>query len=86
MEQWKKVAWSDESCFLLHHMDGKGTQGTRMHYGKKASCETLGLAIHVDVSYLSIVLWKRYSLVAVACFGRIMHPAKMVQEWFEEHK
>ncbi|KAK3559176.1 hypothetical protein QTP86_005072 [Hemibagrus guttatus] len=22
MEQWKKVAWSDESCFLLHHVDG----------------------------------------------------------------
>jgi len=22
-EQWKKVAWSDESCFLLHHMDGR---------------------------------------------------------------
>ncbi|KAK3560711.1 hypothetical protein QTP86_014737, partial [Hemibagrus guttatus] len=20
-EQWKKVAWSDESCFLLHHVD-----------------------------------------------------------------
>ncbi|KAK3560178.1 hypothetical protein QTP86_034671 [Hemibagrus guttatus] len=22
-EQWKKVAWSDESHFLLHHMDGR---------------------------------------------------------------
>jgi len=42
IEQWKKVAWSDESRFLLHHMDGRvrvsltcGTHGTRMHYGKK---------------------------------------------------
>ncbi|MCJ8748985.1 hypothetical protein PDJAM_G00170790 [Pangasius djambal] len=23
MEQWKKVAWSDESRFLLHHVDGR---------------------------------------------------------------
>jgi len=22
-EQWKKVAWSDESCFLLHHVDAQ---------------------------------------------------------------
>lgn len=22
MEQWKKVCWSDESCFPLHHVDG----------------------------------------------------------------
>ncbi|ROL55318.1 Transposable element Tc1 transposase [Anabarilius grahami] len=22
-EQWKKVAWSDETCFLLHHVDGR---------------------------------------------------------------
>ncbi|KAK3516948.1 hypothetical protein QTP70_028239, partial [Hemibagrus guttatus] len=22
-EQWKKVAWSDETCFLFHHMDGR---------------------------------------------------------------
>ena len=21
--QWKKVAWSDESCFLLDHVDGR---------------------------------------------------------------
>ncbi|KAK3552217.1 hypothetical protein QTP86_005984 [Hemibagrus guttatus] len=43
MEQWKKVAWSDESHFLLHHMDGQQDN---------ASC----------------------------------HKAKMVQEWFDEHK
>ncbi len=41
----------------------------------------LGLAIHVDVTYLSIVLWKWYSLVAVASFGRIMHPATN-KKWF----
>ena len=23
LEQWKKVAWSDESCFLLDHVDGR---------------------------------------------------------------
>ncbi|KAK3520557.1 hypothetical protein QTP70_026490 [Hemibagrus guttatus] len=50
-EQWKKVAWSDESRFL--HVDGRvcasltwGTHGTRMHYGKKVSqrrqCHALG--------------------------------------------
>ena len=22
-EQWKKVAWTDESRFLLHHVDGR---------------------------------------------------------------
>ncbi|ROL46548.1 hypothetical protein DPX16_21732 [Anabarilius grahami] len=52
---------------------------------------SLGPAIHVDVTltrttYLSIVSWKHYSLLAVASFSRIMrHQAKMVQEWFEEH-
>lgn len=23
VEQWKKAAWSDESCFLLHHVDDR---------------------------------------------------------------
>ncbi|KAK3575380.1 hypothetical protein QTP86_025787, partial [Hemibagrus guttatus] len=52
-EQWKKVAWSVESGFLLHHVDVRvcvsltwGTHGARMHYGKKVSrrrqCPALG--------------------------------------------
>ena len=52
-EQWKKVAWTDESRFLLNHMDGLmcasltwGKHGTRMHYEKKAcqrrQCDALG--------------------------------------------
>ncbi|ROL43068.1 Rho guanine nucleotide exchange factor 2 [Anabarilius grahami] len=70
-EQWKKVAWSDESggwpgvcaCASLTW----GTHGTRMHYGKKASrrrnCrETLGPAIHVDVT-LTPPLQSPHSLI-----------------------
>ena len=52
--------------------------------------ETLGPAIHVDVTltctiYLSIVAdhvsWKQYSLMAVASFSRIIHRATK-QNWF----
>ena len=52
LEQWNKVAWSDESSFLSHYVDGQvpvchwRTHGTRMHYGKAASqwmqCDALG--------------------------------------------
>ena len=54
LEQWKKVAWSDESRFLLDHMAGRvrvapftwGSDGTRMHCGKTTSwwreCDALG--------------------------------------------
>ncbi|KAK3531598.1 hypothetical protein QTP70_024987 [Hemibagrus guttatus] len=80
IEQWKKVDWSDESCFLLHHVDDR----VRVHHlpgehmapgctmGRRRAgegsvmlwamfcCETLGPAIHVDVTltlttYLSII-------------------------------
>ena len=79
-EQWKKVAWSDESRFLLHHVDGQVcvhhlpgehmapgcTMGRRQAGGGSVMLwamfcwETLGPAIHVDVTltrttYLSIV-------------------------------
>ncbi|KAK3522147.1 hypothetical protein QTP70_026962 [Hemibagrus guttatus] len=65
MEQWKKVSWSDESCFLLHHMAPGCTMGRR-RAGRGSVMlwamfcwETLGPAIHVDVTvtcstYLSI--------------------------------
>ena len=54
LEQWKKVAWSDESRFLLDHVDGRvrvhrlpgGSDVTRMHCGKTTSqwreCDALG--------------------------------------------
>ena len=48
MEQWKKMAWSDESRFLLQHVAGqvRVRDGSRMHCGKKASwwrqCDALG--------------------------------------------
>ena len=56
VEQWKKVAWSDESRFLFDHMDGRvrvqcapftwGSDGIRMHCGKTASrlreCDAVG--------------------------------------------
>uniref|UniRef100_A0A8P4K6M0 Transposable element Tc1 transposase n=1 Tax=Dicentrarchus labrax TaxID=13489 RepID=A0A8P4K6M0_DICLA len=63
-EQWKKVAWSDESCFLLHYVDGRvrvrrlpgpGCTMGRIQAGKNSVMlwamfcwETLGPAIHVD--------------------------------------
>ena len=69
-EQWKKVAWSDESRFLLHHVDGRVrvrrlpgehmapgcTMGRRQAGGGSVMLwamfcwETLGPAIHVDVT------------------------------------
>lgn len=47
MEQCKKVAYSDESLFVLHPVK-------KMPYGKKASwqrmCDALGPGLHVHVS------------------------------------
>ncbi|KAK3562667.1 hypothetical protein QTP86_004084 [Hemibagrus guttatus] len=70
MKQWKKVAWSDESRFPLHHMDGRvhvhrllgehmapGCTMRRRQAGGGSVMlwamfcwETLGPAIHVDVT------------------------------------
>ena len=70
LEQWKKVAWSDESRFLLDHVDGHvracrlpgevmapGCTVGRRQVGEgsvmlwaMSCCETLGLAIDVDVN------------------------------------
>ena len=73
-DQWKEVALSDESRFVLHHMDGRVhvrclpgehmapgcTMGRRQAGGVSVMLwaifcwETLGPAIHVDVTtYLS---------------------------------
>ncbi|KAK3564923.1 hypothetical protein QTP86_031044 [Hemibagrus guttatus] len=88
------------------------SHGTSMHYGKKASqgggsvmlwamfCwETLGPAIHVDVTltrttYLSIVTDHVHPLMETVfpdgCGlfqqdNAPCHKVKMVQEWFDEH-
>ncbi|GBO19053.1 Transposable element Tc1 transposase [Araneus ventricosus] len=29
MDEWRRVAWSDESRFLIHHIDGRGTPSAR---------------------------------------------------------
>ena len=118
-EQWKKVAWSDESHFLLHHVDGRVrvrllpgehmapgcTMGRRQAGGGSVMLwamfcwETLGPAIHVDVTltritYLSIVadhVHPFMETVFTSGCGLFQqdnapcHKAKMVQEWFEEH-
>uniref|UniRef100_A0A8P4G4M8 Transposable element Tcb1 transposase n=1 Tax=Dicentrarchus labrax TaxID=13489 RepID=A0A8P4G4M8_DICLA len=118
-EQWKKVAWSDESCFLLHHVDGqvrvRRLRGEHIAPGCSVDrqqveggvvmlwamfCwETLGPAIHVDVtltptSYLDIVADHVHPFMeTVFSDGSGLfqqdnapcHKAEMVQEWFEEH-
>ena len=118
-EQWKKVAWSDESRFLLHHVDGRVrvrrfpgehmapgcTMGRRQAGGGSVMLwamfcwETLGPAIHVDVTltrttYLSIVADHVHPFMETVFPGGCglfqqdnapCHKAKMVQEWFEEH-
>lgn len=93
MEQWKNVAWSDEFCFSLHHVDGW------LHVRCLPGKETLCAAIHVDftltiVTYLNIVADQLYPFVEMvishgSCFFQQdnvpLHTAEMVQEWFEEH-
>ena len=109
-ELWKKVVWSDESSFLLHHVVGwvcvhclpgediapGCTMGRRQASGGSVMLwamfcwETVGLAIHVDVTltcttYLSIAAdhkhpFTLYSLMAVASFSRIMHSVTK-QKW-----
>ncbi|KAK3535233.1 hypothetical protein QTP70_005025 [Hemibagrus guttatus] len=119
VEQWKKVTWSDESHFLLHHVDCQVhvrhlpgehmapgcTMGSRRASGGSVMLwsmfcwETLGPAIHVDVTltrstYLSIVaehLNPFMETVFPDGCGLFQqdnapcHKAKMVQEWFDEH-
>ncbi|KAK3519768.1 hypothetical protein QTP70_003892 [Hemibagrus guttatus] len=118
-EQWKKVAWSDESRFLLHPVDGRVhvrvlpgehmtpgcTMGRRRAGGGSVLLwamfcwETLGPAIHVDVTltrstYLSIVADHVHpfmeTLFPDGCGlfqqdNALCHKAEMVQEWFDDH-
>ncbi|KAK3566845.1 hypothetical protein QTP86_004548 [Hemibagrus guttatus] len=99
MEQWKKVAWSDESRFLLHHMGRrKAGRGSVMLWAMFC-WETLGHAIHVDVTltrttYLSIAADHVHPFMETVfpdgCGlfqqdNAPCHKAEMVQEWFDEH-
>jgi len=109
-EQWKKVARSDESRFLLHHVDGRVrvhrlpgehmapgcTMGRRQADGgsvmlwAKFCWETLGPAIHVDLSIVADHVHPFMEMVFPGGCGlfqqdnALCHKAKMVQEWFEE--
>lgn len=75
-QQWRRTeekgSWFHESCFLLHHVDGRvcvsltwETPGTRMRYVTRTNY----LSIAADLSI------KRYSLMSVDSFCRIMHLA-----------
>lgn len=39
LEEWKKVAWSDESRFLLHHADGRIRIWRKQHEFMDPSCQ-----------------------------------------------
>ncbi|GBN09315.1 hypothetical protein AVEN_9152-1 [Araneus ventricosus] len=57
MDEWKRVAWSDESRFLIHHVDG------RVRY---AVCQANSCS-----SFVQKVIHRL--LVAVLCFGGRSH-------------
>jgi len=58
-EQWKKVAWSDESRFLLHHVDNRASEGcaeqtSLIHGGSTSQLTGLkGSAANILVRYHS---------------------------------
>ncbi|GBN66476.1 Transposable element Tc1 transposase [Araneus ventricosus] len=61
MDEWKRVVWSDESRFLIHHINGRVR--VRILPGEQLllSC-TAG---HTQAGSGSIMLWGMFSLVAL---------------------
>ncbi|KAK3547569.1 hypothetical protein QTP86_025468 [Hemibagrus guttatus] len=88
MEPWKKVAWSDESCFLLHHVDG----WVRVHLlpGKHIApgC-TMGRSTYLSIAADHVhPFMETLFLDGCGLFQQdnaLCYKAEMVQEWFEEH-
>ncbi|GBN67749.1 hypothetical protein AVEN_44669-1 [Araneus ventricosus] len=84
MDEWKRVAWSDESRFLIHHVDGRVR--VRRLPGKQLlpSCTSGHTQASGDVAPLHGVClpnWK-WNLPAGQ---RPCHKARIVLEWFQEH-
>ncbi|KAK3516869.1 hypothetical protein QTP70_027070, partial [Hemibagrus guttatus] len=84
-EQWKKVAWSDESRFLLHHVDGR----VRAEPAEAVSC--FG---QCSAGKPWVLPSRRFpfmkTLFPDGCGlfqqdNAPCHKAEMVQEWFDDH-
>ncbi|KAK3573262.1 hypothetical protein QTP86_019240, partial [Hemibagrus guttatus] len=86
-EQWKKVSWSDETRFLLHHVDGQ-VRLCRLPGEHMAPGCTMGRrqAGGGSVMLWAMFCWKTLGpAIHVVQDSAPCHKAKIVQEWFDEH-
>ncbi|GBM26206.1 Transposable element Tc1 transposase [Araneus ventricosus] len=61
MDEWKRVAWSDESRFLIHHVDGRVSVRSLPGEQLLPSCTTG----HTQVGGGGIMLWGTFSWAAL---------------------
>ncbi|GBL98602.1 Transposable element Tc1 transposase [Araneus ventricosus] len=61
MDEWKRVAWSDEFRFLIHHVDGRVSVRRLPGEQLLSSCT----ADHTQIGGGSIMLWGTFSWAAL---------------------
>ncbi|GBM16872.1 Transposable element Tcb1 transposase [Araneus ventricosus] len=84
LDEWKRVAWSDGSQFLIHHVDGR----VRVRRLPGEQLILFCTAGHTQTGDGGIMLWGTFSWAAlgpVVVHNVPCHKARIVLEWFEEH-
>ncbi len=69
IEDWKTVAWSDESWFLLRHSDGRVRIWRKEHESIDTSC----LASMVQAAGGGVIVWGRFSWHTLGPLVPIVH-------------
>ncbi|GBM55242.1 hypothetical protein AVEN_251320-1 [Araneus ventricosus] len=86
MDEWKRVAWSDESRFLIHHVDGcvrvRHLPGKQLLPSSTASHTQAGGGDQLH-PYMVFVFPTGNGIFQQG--NAPCHKARIVLEWFEEH-
>ncbi|GBN33327.1 hypothetical protein AVEN_182740-1 [Araneus ventricosus] len=77
MDEWKRVAWSDESRFLIHHVDGR-VRVRRLQGGRLLPSYTAG---HTQAGGGGIMLWGMFSWAALGPVVVVEQTMKLRTIW-----
>ncbi len=69
IEDWKNVAWSDESRFLLRHSDGRVRILQKLHESMNPSC----LVSTVQAGGVGVMVWRIFSWHTLGPLVPIVH-------------
>ncbi len=80
IEDWKNVAWSDESQFLLRHSDGRVRIWRKEHESMDLSCLVSRVQVHHFMTTVHPSSDDYFQQDNAPC-----HKAQIISDWFLEH-